>query len=93
MICMIVQIIFFEMLKFITLTIVFHISYQSAIMSEINLSITLHCFNTETLYSIIITMININAEFIFFSLQKLIAITIVILCQCAIMSVITLNIT
>ena len=35
-------IIFFPLLKLIAITIVFHISYQCAIMSEITLNMTLH---------------------------------------------------
>ena len=93
------QIIFFPVQKLIAITIVYHIWYQCALMSEITLNITLHCSNCNRLlrhivpYSLL--MININTQIIFFTSQKLIAINILFhnSYQCVIMSDVTLHIT
>ena len=93
-----VQFIFFSFKKLIAIEIVFHISYQCAILSKIILNITLHDSNCNRLLRHFIPkwllMININAQIILFPLKKLIAITIIfhISYQCAIMLDITLRI-
>ena len=90
--------IFFPFQKLIAITIVFHKSYQYAIMSEMTLNISSHrsCWNRLIRYSISwIFIINMHTQIILFPLQKLIAITIVFhrSYHCAIMSEMTLNIT
>ena len=91
------EIIFFALQKLSAIKIEFHISYQCPIMSEITLNITLHVSNCNRLHFIPqwLLMKNINAQIIFFALQKLIAITIEfhLSYEWAIMSEITLNIT